>query len=68
MARLAGCLLLCVLPTLLAFSEPAVALPQQGDKMVAARQTKFILHGCPYNLDKSCRRNRHGKWVCHCVS
>jgi hypothetical protein len=28
-----------------------------------------IPHGCPYNLDKVCKRNRRGKLVhCHCAS
>jgi hypothetical protein len=29
----------------------------------------FILHGCPYNLDKACIRTPGGALVqCHCVS
>jgi len=28
----------------------------------------FIRGGCPYNLDKECHRNRHGRMVCRCVS
>jgi hypothetical protein len=41
----------------------------QSPAQVLADKKVFILHGCPYNLDKECYRNRYGKLVrCRCVS
>lgn len=41
-----------------------------GEPLVQlALQRVFIKHGCPYNLDKVCIRNRRGQLVnCRCVS
>jgi hypothetical protein len=41
-----------------------------GDESMGGAANEVVIpHGCPYNLDKVCQRNRKGKLVhCHCAS
>jgi hypothetical protein len=55
-----------------AFASPSPDVTNRRPLTVSesrAPQLAFLIRGgCPYNLDKECHRNRHGRMVCRCVS
>jgi hypothetical protein len=79
MTRYAKCLSSFVTPAIVALWAATAMSPlaadrptlngQAGSPVLLADREIIIHGGCPYNLDKVCLRDRHGRLHrCHCAS